>query len=68
MSTSASSSTTRSAAPTGDDAAVEQAMADLTGAKQASAAFFEEITGGAVSAADVEAALAPPHRDHVCGD
>ncbi|NNE72901.1 MAG: hypothetical protein HKN26_04495 [Acidimicrobiales bacterium] len=44
---------------TGDDAKVEQAMADLTGYKQASAAFFEEITGGAVSAAQVEDVLAP---------
>ena len=44
---------------TEDDAAVEQAMTDLEGYKVASAAFFEDITGGAVSAADVEALVAP---------
>ena len=44
---------------TGDDAAVEQAKQDLNGYKVASAAFFEDITGGAVTADQVEAALAP---------
>ncbi|RMH70604.1 MAG: hypothetical protein D6683_15140 [Actinomyces sp.] len=44
---------------TGDDARVEQARIDLEGYKEASAAFFEEITGGAVTADQVKAALAP---------
>jgi hypothetical protein len=35
---------------TGDDARAEQARVDLDGYKQASAAFFEEITGGELPA------------------
>lgn len=44
---------------TGDDARADQAVIDLDGYKQASAAFFEEITGGTVTAEQVEQALAP---------
>jgi len=42
---------------TGDDAAVEQALADLDGYRVAAGAFFEEITGGELPAEAVESEL-----------
>jgi hypothetical protein len=42
---------------TGDDAAVEQALTDLAGYEQAAGAFFEEITGGKIVAADLVTGL-----------
>ena len=44
---------------TGDDARVDEARSDLEGYKAASSAFFEEITGGVVTADQVAAVLAP---------
>ena len=42
---------------TGDQAMVDQALADLSGYQQAAGAFFEEITGGEIVADDLVAGL-----------